>query len=87
MFKKQIKVKTKPATRHQVGQYPVVVREAEEGGYWVSCPVLEGCYSQGETIDEALTNIREAIALCLEESPARERQRAPSDVSLHFVRI
>lgn len=48
-----------------LGQYPVIAQEDVSGGYWVSCPVLEGCYSQGETIDEALKNIREAIELVL----------------------
>jgi len=33
----------------------------------VSCPSLPGCYTQGETIDEALENIKEAILLCLED--------------------
>ncbi len=47
-------------------EYSVVVHEAEEGGYWVEVPALPGCYSQGESIDEALTNVREAIALYLD---------------------
>lgn len=49
---------------HQHNQFPVVVHMAEEGGYWVECLAFEGCYSQGETIDEALENIQEAIELC-----------------------
>lgn len=40
----------------------VRVHEAEEGGYWVEVPALPGCVSQGETLDEALANVREAIA-------------------------
>jgi len=47
-------------------QYSVVVHEADEGGYWVEVPALSGCYSQGETLEEALTNVREAIELYLE---------------------
>jgi len=47
-------------------QYSVVVHEAEEGGYWVEVPALPGCYSQGETIEETLTHVREAIELYLE---------------------
>lgn len=41
-------------------------RDAEDGGY-VVCPFIPGCYSQGETVEEALANIREAIELCVEE--------------------
>ncbi len=50
--------------------YPVII-EQEVDGYIVSCPIFEGCYSQGNTIDEALYNIKEAIELCLddEENP------------------
>jgi predicted RNase H-like HicB family nuclease len=40
--------------------YRVVLRKSEEG-YSVSCPGLPGCWSQGETEDEALTNIQVAI--------------------------
>ena len=44
----------------------VIIEPDETGGYVVSCPSLPGCHSQGETIDEVLTNIREAIALYIE---------------------
>jgi predicted RNase H-like HicB family nuclease len=44
----------------------VIIEPDETGGYVVSCPSLPGCHSQGETIDEALANIREAIELYLE---------------------
>lgn len=43
----------------------VVVHEAEEGGYWAEVPALPGCASQGETMEELMANIREAIAGCL----------------------
>jgi predicted RNase H-like HicB family nuclease len=39
----------------------VLIHKAEEGGYWAEVPALPGCVSQGETIDDARTNIREAI--------------------------
>jgi predicted RNase H-like HicB family nuclease len=39
----------------------VVVHEAEEGGYWGEVPALPGCASQGETVEELLENLREAI--------------------------
>jgi len=41
--------------------------ERDEDGVWIAeCPSIPGCVSQGETRQEALTNIREAIAACLE---------------------
>lgn len=39
----------------------IVVHEAEEGGFWGEAPVLPGCASQGETLDELMVNMREAI--------------------------
>lgn len=44
----------------------VVLEPSDEGGYTVLVPSLPGCISEGETIDDALTNIREAIDLYLE---------------------
>ncbi|MCD4670093.1 MAG: type II toxin-antitoxin system HicB family antitoxin [Actinomycetia bacterium] len=47
--------------------FEVVLEEDEEvEGYIVSCPSLSGCFSQGDTADEALENIKEAIQACLE---------------------
>jgi predicted RNase H-like HicB family nuclease len=45
----------------------IILEEDEErGGYIVSCPALSGCHSQGDSKDEALENIKEAIKGCLE---------------------
>jgi predicted RNase H-like HicB family nuclease len=43
----------------------VIVREAEEGGFWGEVPAIPGCASQGETIEELLANLHEAIEGCL----------------------
>ncbi len=42
-------------------QYTVLVHKAEEGGYWTQVPSLPGCFSQGESVEHALSNTREAI--------------------------
>ena len=47
--------------------FKVLLEPDETGGYVVICPSLQGCYSQGETVEEALANIRETIQLCLDE--------------------
>ena len=39
----------------------VLIHKAEEGGYWAEVPALPGCVSQGETIDNVRSNVREAI--------------------------
>lgn len=43
----------------------VIIHEAEEGGYWAEVPSIPGCATQGETFDELLQNIYEAVEGCL----------------------
>ena len=52
------------ATSHLNRQ--VIIEPDETGGFVASCPSLPGCHSQGETLEEAIANIREAIELYLE---------------------
>jgi predicted RNase H-like HicB family nuclease len=67
------------------GTFPIVLTKEKEGGYSVSNLALEGCYSQGETVEEALANIKEATLLCLEdENTAPELE---GNVSLHLVTV
>ncbi|MCD6206439.1 MAG: type II toxin-antitoxin system HicB family antitoxin [Methanosarcinales archaeon] len=44
----------------------IILEQEEDGRYSVHCPALKGCHSQGETREEALENIQEAIELYLE---------------------
>lgn len=43
----------------------VIVHEAEEGGYWAEVPAILGCATQGETFEELLANLYEAVEGCL----------------------
>lgn len=43
----------------------VVVHEAEEGGFWAEVPAIPGCATQGETVDELMSNVRDAVEACL----------------------
>ncbi|HET9402646.1 MAG TPA: type II toxin-antitoxin system HicB family antitoxin [Candidatus Acidoferrales bacterium] len=45
---------------------PIVI-ESDDDGYYVSCPSLQGCYSQGDSYEEALENIKDAIRLHIED--------------------
>lgn len=47
-------------------KFTVVLEQEPDGGYVVSVPALPGCNSQGDTLDEALANIREAAEMYLE---------------------
>ena len=64
-------------------EYSVVVHQAEEGGFWVEVPALPGCYSQGESIEDTLQNVREAIALYL-ETLRDDGQDAPNDADVVY---
>ena len=46
-------------------RFEVILESEEDGGYSVHCPALKGCHSQGQTVEEALANIKEAIEGCL----------------------
>jgi len=48
----------------------VVVHEAEEGGYWAEVPAIPGCATQGETFEELLRNLYEAVEGCLLDQTA-----------------
>ena len=56
---------------------PIIVEKDEDGFYVVECPLLRGCYSQGKTLDEALTNIHEVIEMCLDD----ENEYVISDIA------
>jgi predicted RNase H-like HicB family nuclease len=63
----------------------LVTLEQDEDGVWVvECPSIPGCVSQGSTREEALENVKEAIALCLE---VRAEQGLPLTVETEEVEI
>lgn len=47
--------------------FPIIIEQDEDGVFIVSCPVFAGCHSQGNTVEEAMTNIQEVIELCAED--------------------
>ena len=49
-------------------KYTIIIhKDEQEGGFWGECSELPGCYSQGESIEELMKNIREAVELYLED--------------------
>jgi predicted RNase H-like HicB family nuclease len=63
----------------------VVTLDRDEDGIWIAeCPSIPGCVSQGTTREEALSNIREAIALCLE---VRAERGLPLTIETRQVEI
>lgn len=67
-------------------EYTVLVYKAEEGGFWAEVPALPGCFSQGETVEETMENVREAIEahlLALKE----EEENIPSEEDFIIARV
>ncbi len=66
---------------------PIIV-ESDSDGYFVSCPALQGCYSQGDTYEEAVENIKDAIRLHIEDRRANgEEIPEAASVSLSTVEV
>jgi len=55
----------------------VVIHDADEGGYWAEVPAIPGCATQGDTFEDLLKNIYEAVEACLavEIQPAKRSRR------------
>lgn len=64
--------------------FPVLIERGEDRYFVAQCPILEGCYTQGKTKEEALENLREVIALILEEGKVREAMRSHSGAKFYF---
>jgi len=62
----------------------VVVHNAEEGGYWAEVPAIPGCATQGETFEELLRNLYEAVEGCLSVDVSQV-QVAPDDRVLEIA--
>ena len=68
---------------------PILLEKGEDGFYVVECPALPGCFTQGETVEEAIKNIREVIDLLLEDQENRDILAAynPEEFSLHAIAV
>jgi len=67
-------------------KFRIFIEKDEDGVYIVECPALKGCYSQGDTIEEAIENIKDAICLHIE---ARKEigEEIPFEVLVEEVEI
>ena len=69
--------------KRKVLEYNAIFQKEEEGGYSVWVPMLQGCTSQGETFEEALDNIKEAMTLYLEDT--KEEKEESSNIHNQFM--
>jgi predicted RNase H-like HicB family nuclease len=54
-------------------EFQVIIEQDEAGYYVAECPALRACYTQGKTYEEVIENIKDVIALCLEDLKARKK--------------
>ena len=62
----------------------IIIHDAEEGGYWAEVPSLPGCVSEGETLEEVVANIKEAMDLYI-EGLIDDGQPVPDDEPVRVV--
>lgn len=58
--------------------YKVVIEESEEGGFYAECPAFPGCHVEGDTYEETIREMREAITAFVQDYKSRN-ERLPSD--------
>ena len=67
--------------------YTVILEREADGGFHAYCPALKGCHSQGDSLDEALENIREAIEAYLQSMKAHGEPIPQEDLLIKPVEI
>jgi predicted RNase H-like HicB family nuclease len=71
-------------------QLQVVIEQDEDGIFIAHCPALEGCYTQGDTFEEAMKNIEDVIQMCLEELKEEKKKldpKYPEVIGLKWVEV
>lgn len=68
-------------------RYTIIFEREPDGGYHASCPTLKGCHSQGDTLDEATENIREAISAYIESVKAHGEPIPQEDLLIKPVDV
>ena len=68
-------------------RYTIILEREADGGFHVHCPALKGCHSQGDSLDEAIDNIREAIGVYLESVVAHGEPIPQEDLLIKPVEV
>ncbi len=71
----------------EILQFPVLIEKGEDGFFVAQCPVIQGCLTQGKTIDETLKNIQEAIELCIEDNKDEIRPQMKMSKGFGFYMV
>ena len=68
-------------------KFNIVLQESEDGGYEVTVPALDGCYTQGNTMEEAIENAKEAIMCYLEGLEKLNEIKANPELTVKEVEV
>ena len=69
------------------GELTAIIEAAPEGGYWAICPEVPGANGQGETVIDAKENLKEAVALILEDRMEDIKRGLPADAIIDAIAI
>ena len=69
------------------GELTAIIEEAPEGGFWAICPEVPGANGQGETVIEAKENLKEAVALILEDRMEDIKRGLPDNAIIDAIAI
>ncbi len=69
------------------GELTAIIEAAPEGGFWAICPEVPGANGQGETITEAKENLKNAVALILEDRLDDIKRGLPADAIIDAIAI
>ena len=69
------------------GELTAIIENAPEGGFWAICPEVPGANGQGETVEGAKQNLKEAVALILEDRLADIKRGLPDDAIQETISI
>ncbi|MGH7886404.1 MAG: type II toxin-antitoxin system HicB family antitoxin [Candidatus Binatia bacterium] len=67
--------------------YTVIIERGESGGYHAFCPALRGCHSQGDSYEETVQNITEAVQLYIESLKAHSESVPSEDVIIKPIHV
>ena len=66
--------------------YTIILEREKDGSYYAFCPALPGCHTQGDTYEEALENIKDAIKLYIESLKAHREKIPTEDIIIKLVK-
>ena len=70
----------------KIREFDVIIEKDEDGGFIAFVPALPGCFTQGETLEEVIENVKEAIELYIEEK-GELPEKTPVFVGIHRVSV